>query len=89
MVFSVGGGNFKKNVSVNIIKAIKYAKSKKGNVISIIGRSDGYAFKYSDIKILIDVENKKLTTPITETFQVLIWHLLVSHPKLQINKTTW
>tara|TARA_Y100000996_G_scaffold411380_2_gene395422 strand:+ start:272 stop:856 length:585 start_codon:yes stop_codon:yes gene_type:complete len=89
MVFSVGGGNLKKKVSVNIIKAIKFAKQKKSKVISIIGRSDGYAYTNSDIKILINVKNKKFTTPITETFQVLIWHLLVSHPKLQINKTTW
>jgi len=89
MIFSVGGGNLKKNVSVNLIKAIKYAKLKKGKCISIIGRSDGYAYKNSDISILINVENKKLITPVSETFQTLIWHLLVSHPDLQVNKTKW
>ena len=71
------------------IKAIKFAKLKKGKVISIIGRKDGYAYKNSDVKILVDVEDKKLVTPMAETFQVLIWHLLVSHPDLQINKTKW
>ena len=89
MVFSVGGGNQKKNVSVNIIKAIKFAKSKKTQIICIVGKSDGYAYKNSDIKILINVEEKKLLTPISETFQVLLWHLFVSHPLLQINKTKW
>ena len=89
MVFSVGGGNLKKKVSVNLIKAIKLAKDKKSKVISIIGRTDGYAYKNSDVKIFIKVNNKKLVTPISETFQVLLWHLFVSHPQLQINKTKW
>jgi len=89
MVFSVGGGHVKKNVSVNLIKALKYAKSKKGKSISIVGKSDGYAYKKSDISILIKIKDKKLVTPISETFQTLIWHLLVSHPDLQVNKTKW
>ena len=89
MVFSVGGGNLKKNVSVNLIKAIKFANKKKGKIISIVGKSDGYAYNNSDVKILVKVKNKKLITPVSETLQVLLWHLFVSHPKLQINKTTW
>lgn len=89
MVFSVGGGNIKKNVSVNLIKAIKYAKSKKGKTVCIVGRKDGYAYKNSDVSILVNVADKKLVTPVSETFQTLIWHLLVSHPKLQVNKTKW
>ena len=89
MVFSVGGGNLKKNVSVNLIKAIKFANKKKGKIISIVGKSDGYAYNNSDVNILVKVKNKKLITPVSETLQVLLWHLFVSHPKLQINKTTW
>ena len=89
LVFSVGGGNIKKNVSVNIVRAIKFAKSKKGKIICIVGRADGYAYKNSDIKILVDVDEKKLVTPVSETYQVLLWHLLVSHPRLQLNKTKW
>ena len=89
MIFSVGGGNINKKVSVNLIKAIKYAKSKKGKTISIVGKKDGYAYKKSDISIIINVENKKLITPVSETFQVLLWHLFVSHPDLQLNKTKW
>ena len=89
MIFSVGGGHAKKNISVNLIKAIKYAKLKKGTSICIVGKTEGYAYKNSDISILVDVENKKLVTPVAETFQALIWHLLVSHPDLQVNKTKW
>ncbi len=89
MIFSVGGGNITKKVSVNLIKAMKYAKAKKGKIISIVGKTDGYAYKNSDISILIDVKDKKLVTPVSETFQALIWHLFVSHPDLQLNKTKW
>jgi D-sedoheptulose 7-phosphate isomerase len=89
LVFSVGGGNEKKRVSVNLINAIKLAKLKKSKVISIVGRNDGFAFKNSDVSIFVDSKNKKLVTPISESFQVVIWHLLVSHPKLQINPTKW
>ena len=89
MVFSVGGGSQKKNVSVNLIKAIKYAKIKKTKIISVVGKTDGYAYKNSDISLSINMKNKKLITPISETFQVLIWHLLVSHPVLQFNDTKW
>lgn len=89
MIFSVGGGSIKKNISVNLIKAIKYAKLKNGKIICIVGKSDGYAYKNSEVNILINVKNTKLVTPVSETFQCLLWHLFVSHPKLQVNKTKW
>jgi D-sedoheptulose 7-phosphate isomerase len=54
-----------------------------------VGKNDGYAFKNSDICIFVDSPDKKLITPISESFQVVIWHLLVSHPDLQINNTKW
>ncbi len=60
-----------------------------GILTGFVGRDDGYAHKNSDISILVNIANKKLVTPISETFQTLIWHLLVSHPKLQVNKTKW
>ena len=89
LIFSVGGGNSHKKISVNLIKAIKFAKTRKAKIISIVGRSDGYAHKYSDISILVKVGEKKLVTPVSETFQAMLWHLLVSHPELQVNKTKW
>ena len=88
-VFSVGGGNLKKKVSVNLIKCIKYAKSKNGKVISIVGKKSGYAYKNSNISLHIGVNNEKLITPITESYQAVVWHCLVSHPNLQINATKW
>jgi D-sedoheptulose 7-phosphate isomerase len=90
VIFSVGGGNLKKNVSVNIIQAIKYAKKKFCDIVSIIGKNDGYAAKNSDFKILLPpVEDKKLLTPVSESFQAIIWHLLVTHPLIKENKTKW
>lgn len=89
LIFSVGGGNIKKNVSVNLINSIKYAKKKKSLVLSILGKKDGYAAKNSNYAIIVSPKNKNFLTPISESYQSVIWHLLVSHPKLQSNKTKW
>ena len=88
-IFSVGGGNYKLNISVNLIKAIKFAKKKKSKVFSIVGKKDGYSYKNSDISILIPIENKIYLTPISEAMQGVIWHYLVSNTKLQKNNTKW
>ena len=79
----------KKNVSVNLIRAIQYVKKVNGKSICIVGKNDGFAYSNSNLSILVEVKDQKLITPISETFQVLLWHLLVSHPKLQMNKTKW
>ena len=89
MTSSVGGGNSKKKVSMNIVKALQYASKKKLKTISVLGKNDGYAAKNSTISIIFEIDNKKLLTPITESLQVLVWHYLVSSPILQKNKTTW
>ncbi len=88
-IFSVGGGNKKYNVSTNLIEAILIAKKKNAKIFSIVGRKDGYSYKNSDISILINVNDKKLLTPISESMQVVVWHLLVSDKRLQSNKTKW
>ena len=89
LIFSVGGGNQKKNVSTNLIKAIKYAKRIGCKIISIVGKNDGFAFKNSDCSIFVKSNDTKLVTPISESMQVVIWHLFVSHPKLKSNPTKW
>lgn len=89
LFFSVGGGSLKRNVSVNLIKASRYAKKRKSKIVSIIGRKKGYLKKVSDACCVIPDINKKTITPHTETYQVFIWHMLVSHPRLQITKTVW
>lgn len=88
-ILSVGGGNKKKKISLNIIKAIQYAKFVKAKIFSIVGKNDGYAYKFSNEKIFIPTVDNKLITPYSESFQSLIWHCIVSHPKLQVNKTKW
>lgn len=88
-IFSVGGGNIKKNISVNLIKAIKLGKKKKCKILSVVGKSDGYAAKNSNVSLVIPVKNKKLLTPFSEAYQALVWHLLVSHPKLKEKETMW
>ena len=87
--FSVGGVNQKKNVSVNLIEAAKLAKKKKSKIISIVGKNNGYLAKKSTQSIIIPHINKKNITPHSEAFQAVIWHLLVSHPKIKKNKTKW
>ena len=88
-IFSVGGGDLKKNVSINLIEAINFAKKKKAKIFSITARADGYSNKNSNISILINVKNKKFVTPISESMQAYIWHLLVSSKELAENKTKW
>ena len=88
-VLSVGGGNVQKNVSVNITKAINYAKTKGGAVLGITGRSDGYLAQNGDFVVVVPEVNSSRITPHSEAFQAVVWHCLVSNPKLQINKTKW
>ena len=89
LIFSVGGGNLKKNVSTNIIEAIKYAKKRKSKILSVVGKNDGYSYKNSDVCVFIPVFDKKKVTPVSEAYQAVVWHLIVSHPILQKNKTKW
>lgn len=88
-ILSVGGGNKEKNVSVNLINAIDYAKVVGGTVLSIVGKLDGYAVHNSDVSVVIPALNEKRITPHSEAFQAVVWHCLVSHPILQINSTKW
>ena len=88
-IMSVGGGNIKKKVSINLVNAIKYAKKINAKILGIVGRKDGYTRIHAHISILVPNVNNKLITPHTEGFQAVIWHCLVSHPLLQEKKTKW
>jgi D-sedoheptulose 7-phosphate isomerase len=88
-VFSVGGGDEKKNVSTNIIEALKFAKLKKSKICGIVGKNGGYTSKIADACLRIPVENMKNLTPHSEAFQAVIWHLLVTHPDIKEYKTKW
>jgi D-sedoheptulose 7-phosphate isomerase len=89
LVFSVGGGSVERNVSPNIVAALDYAKSTGASIIGIVGRDGGYTAKLADACILIPVVHRDRITPHTEAFQAVVWHLLVSHPRLQKAPTHW
>jgi len=88
-VFSVGGGNAEKNISNNLVEALKYAKKIGSKIIGIVGRDGGYTAKVSDAVVIIPVVNIETITPHTEAFQAIIWHLIVSHPQLKYAQTKW
>jgi D-sedoheptulose 7-phosphate isomerase len=88
-VLSVGGGNKEKNVSVNLIKAMDYAVEMKSRIFAIVGRDGGYAKQISNLTVVIPNISEQLVTPLAESFQAVVWHCLVSNPKLQINATKW
>ena len=88
-VFSVGGGNKEKNVSANLVYALEYAKEIGAKVVGVVGRDGGYTAKVADACCIIPTVNNSTITPHTEGFQALVWHLLVSHPKLQKYDTKW
>ena len=88
-VLSVGGGSVEKNVSMNLIKAVDLAKEKRSSVFGIVGRDGGYVAKEGNFVLTVQDPGGEFTTPITESFQAVIWHLLVSSPKLKVNPTKW
>ena len=89
LVLSVGGGNLEKNVSPNLVHAVKHAKEVGAKVIGIVGRDGGYTAQVADAVAIIPTVNAAHVTPHTEGFQGLVWHLLVSHPKLKASQTKW
>jgi D-sedoheptulose 7-phosphate isomerase len=89
LVFSVGGGNLEKNVSPNIVAAITEAKARGLRVLGVVGRDGGYTKKAGDCVVLIPTVEESRVTPHAEAFQAVVWHCLVSHPKLQKNATKW
>ena len=88
-IFSVGGGSIEKNISPNLVEAIKLAKSVGAKVTGILGRDGGYTAQAADACVIVPTVNPETITPHSEAFQAVIWHLLVSHPKLKANQTKW
>jgi D-sedoheptulose 7-phosphate isomerase len=89
MVFSVGGGNTEKNVSPNLVAALKYAGSLGAKILGVVGRDGGYTAKVAEVCIIIPTVNPAHVTPHTEAFQAVVWHLLVSHPVVKQQQTKW
>jgi len=88
-VFSVGGGNVEKNVSPNIVAALKEAKERGMKVFGVVGRDGGYTKKVGDCVVVVPTIEASRVTPHTEAFQAVVWHCLVSHPVLQQIATKW
>lgn len=89
MVYSVGGGNAEKNVSVGIIRALELAKERGAQIFGIVSRDGGYTAQVGDVVVLIPVVHPDRVTPHAEGFQAVVWHCLVSHPVLQVKATKW
>jgi D-sedoheptulose 7-phosphate isomerase len=89
LILSVGGGDLAQNVSPNLVAALKFAKSVGAKIIGVVGRDGGYTAAVADVCVLIPTVNPLHTTPHTETFQAVIWHLLVSHPAVKVKPTKW
>ncbi|HEY8903218.1 MAG TPA: SIS domain-containing protein [Chthoniobacterales bacterium] len=89
MVFSVGGGDLEKNVSPNLVHALQLAKEVGASVIGIVGRDGGYTAKVADAVAIVPTVHSDRVTPHAEAFQGVIWHLLVSHPRLKVVQTKW
>jgi D-sedoheptulose 7-phosphate isomerase len=89
LVFSVGGGNREKNVSVNLVRSLELAKEVGANVYGVVGRDGGYTKQVADACVVIPTVAAERVTPHTEGFCAVVWHLVVSHPKLAAKATKW
>jgi len=88
-VLSVGGGNSEKNISINLIRALDYAKEVKAKIFGIVGRDGGFTAKMADACVIIPTVNPETITPHTESFQSVILHLIVSYPTLKVSEMKW
>ena len=88
-VFSVGGGDLERNISPNIVHAVSYAKEVGASVVGVVGRDGGYTATVADACVIVPTVNPGMVTPHTESFQALVWHLLVSDPRLQVLSNKW
>lgn len=88
-VFSVGGGDRERNISPNIVKALDYARSVGAKIMGIVGRDGGYTARVADAAVVVPAVNPETVTPHAESFQSVIWHLIVTHPRVKLNPMKW
>jgi D-sedoheptulose 7-phosphate isomerase len=88
-IFSVGGGDLERNVSPNLVAALKFAKERGAGIIGLVGRDGGFTAKVAEACLIVPIVNPLYITPHTEAFQAVVWHLLVSHPALKSAPTKW
>ena len=88
-VLSVGGGSSEKKISVNLVAAVDHARETGARILGIVGRDGGHTARLADACVIVPTVNPQTVTPHTEAFQAVIWHLLVSHPRLKVRETKW
>ena len=88
-VFSVGGGNAEKNVSINLVRALQYARQVGAKVLGVVGRDGGYTAQVANACVIVPTVNDATVTPHSEAFQAVIWHLIVSHPDMKVSEMKW
>jgi len=89
LIFSVGGGDSDRKVSVNIIRAIELARGRGARVLGVVGKATGFTATHGDAVVVVPLVNPDRVTPLSEAFQAIVWHALVSNPKLQRRSTKW
>lgn len=88
-IFSVGGGNVEKNISVNLVNALKFGKETGASIVGIVGKDGGYTAKVADACVIIPTVNEETITPHSEAFQGTVWHLIVTHPAVKSFEMKW
>jgi len=89
LIFSVGGGDAERNVSVNLVRAIDLARQRGAKIFGVVGRASGYTARHGDVVLVIPPVDPRRVTPLSEGMQAVVWHCLVSHPELQMCATKW
>ena len=89
LILSVGGGHRPLNTSVNLVVALEYAKEVGAKICGIVGRDGGFTAQVADACAIVPTVAPDVVTPLTESFQTVIWHLIVSHPEVQVERTRW
>ena len=89
LVLSVGGGDLERSVSTNLVRAIEYAKGVGARVCGIVGRKGGYTATVADACVIVPTIDAEMVTPLAESFQAVVWHLVVSHPDVKVGSMKW
>ena len=88
-VFSVGGGSIERKISMNIVRSLEFAQDVGAKILGVVGRDGGYTFEVADVCVVIPTASADMVTPLVEAFQAVVWHLIVSHPRLKVNEMKW
>ena len=88
-VFSVGGGSIERKISMNIVRSLEFAQDVGAKILGVVGRDGGYTLEVADVCVVIPTASADMVTPLVEAFQAVVWHLIVSHPRLKVNEMKW